>query len=54
MKRRKLERVVLSKQFLKDLLVPFTLPMSEIVDIEIKNDSVIIDYRKEGGVNNTA
>jgi len=53
MKKRKLERAKISKEFLKDLLAPF-LMMNEIVDIEIKNNTVIIDYRREGGVNNTA
>lgn len=46
MKKKKLERVKLSKEFLKDLLAPFH-PMKEIVDIEVRDNDIIIDYRKE-------
>jgi hypothetical protein len=52
MKKRKLKRVQLSKQFLIDLLAPFT-QINEIVDVFVINDKVVIDYRKEGGVNST-
>jgi hypothetical protein len=53
MKKKKLERVELSKEFLKDLLAPFN-PMNDIVDVFVKNDKVVIDYRRKGGVINTS
>jgi hypothetical protein len=59
MPKRKLERMKLSKQFLTDLLTPFRV-IGEIVDIEIKNDEIIVDYRSadpivvKGGVINTS
>jgi hypothetical protein len=51
MKRKKVEKLKLSKAFLRDLLTPFQ-NMNDIVDIYSKNGDIIVEYRREVQENN--
>lgn len=57
MKRKKLESIEVSKQFLKELLTPFAqMPNGKISDFVVDGDTdrVRIYFCKEGGVSNTS